>query len=302
MSKIQYINKRFAKSTLAIIEQAGSILDEYSRQGFVITLRQLYYQFVARDLIPNTHGADKRLGSIVGDARLAGMLDWEHIQDRTRSLEKRSCWNDPADVIDSAAVWYGKELWVGCDHKPEVWIEKDALVGVIEDTCEKWDVPYFSCRGYASTTAMFEAGQRLRRYQRNGQTPIIIHLGDHDPSGIDMTRDIEDRLEMFTGGPVRVDRIALNYDQIEEFSPPPNPTKFTDPRSESYMEEFGEDSWELDALEPRDMNALIETAIRGVVDIDIWNRNHQEQEQERKQLKDAGVQWEDITESFGLGE
>jgi len=157
----------------------------------------------------------------------------------------------------SAADSYGIDPWRGRAYRPEVWIEKDALVGVIEDTCTELDVPFFSCRGYTSQSEMWRASQRMRAHVKNKQKPIVIHFGDHDPSGIDMTRNITDRLAMFVGCEVPVIRAALNEDQIDKYNPPPNPAKMTDSRFRSYADLYGTKSWELDALTPQVINALV---------------------------------------------
>jgi hypothetical protein len=199
MPKICYIAKRFNAEHQGLITLANSIIEDYHAQGYDLTLRQVYYQMVARDVIPNTMQSYKRLGGIIDDARLAGLIDWTAIVDRTRNLRSLSHWEDPAEIISSAASSYRIDKWANQSYRPEVWVEKDALVGVIGQVCERWDVPYFSCRGYTSSSEMWAASQRLKRHARKGQTPIIFHLGDHDPSGKDMTRDITSRLELFMG-------------------------------------------------------------------------------------------------------
>lgn len=103
---------------------------------------------------------------------------------------------------------------------------------------------------------MHSAAKRFEGYVYQGISPVIIHLGDHDPSGIDMTRDIIDRMDIFEAG-VGVERIALNMDQIELYNPPKNPAKLSDTRAKGYIEKFGSSSYELDALEPRVIRDLI---------------------------------------------
>ena len=266
MPKIQYIRKRFSKSSLNIINQANNIIVEYEEQGFSLTLRQLYYQFVSRDFIANKQTEYKRIGSIVNDARLAGLIDWYSIEDRTRNLEALSHWCNPSDIVQTCINQYRIDKWENQKYWLEVWIEKDALTGIIQDICHKHDVPYFSCRGYTSQSEMWTASQRLLHHaQENDQIPVIIHLGDHDPSGIDMTRDIMDRLNLFSldfrGEGARVKRIALNMDQVEQYKPSPNPAKTTDSRYQAYIMEYGGDSWELDALEPGVIVGLIDKTI-----------------------------------------
>lgn len=288
MPKILYIQKSFRESSLAIIMKANEIIQKYAEQGFDLTLRQLYYQFVARDIIRNTQKEYNRLGAIINDARLAGLIDWESIVDRTRGLRALSHWNSPSEILLTCSKQYTRNLWAGQNVTPEVWIEKDALVGVIEGVCSAWDVPFLSCRGYVSQSEMWGAGRRLAKRTN----PIIIHLGDHDPSGIDMTRDIRDRLDMFAGN-VTVDRIALTMDQVEENGPPPNPTKLTDSRANDYIAMYGSDSWELDALEPALLERLIEEKIKSIVDMDLFNDEKERQKKERQQLKAVADNWKE---------
>lgn len=283
MPKIAYETHTFKPDTVAIIERANEIIEEYQRQGFDLTLRQLYYQHVARGLILNNDREYKRLGSIINDARMAGLIDWEHIVDRTRYIRQNSHWDSPADIVNSCARQFQYDKWEDQPNRVEVWIEKDALVGVIEGVCKELDVPHFSCRGYTSQSEMWAAAQRLRGYSEAGQTPYILHLGDHDPSGIDMTRDIMGRLETFLGD-VEVQRLALNMDQVEEHQPPPNPAKITDSRSDSYIEQFGEESWELDALEPQVIVGLVRSAIVELRDEALWAAQVRREGEARQRL------------------
>lgn len=292
MPKIKYQDRNFQADSAKIVEQCNTIIAEYDAQGFVLTLRQLYYQLVTRDIIANKQSEYKRIGSIVNDARLAGVIDWLAIEDRTRNLRSRSHWNTPGDIISSAAASFHMDLWEDQDYRPEVWIEKDALVGVIEQVCEEYDVPYFSCRGYTSQSEMWVASQRIKKNSFT-QTPIIFHFGDHDPSGKDMTRDIVERLKLFMGG-VELERLALNMDQVEQYHPPPNPAKTTDSRYQTYIAEFGEESWELDALEPAVLADLIRGALDELIDQDLLNEKRDEIEKHREMLTLAAKDWKKI--------
>lgn len=295
MPKIAYIDKKFSSEHLRIVDQANAICNQYAAMGFTLTLRQLYYQFVSRALIPNKDTEYKRLGGIINDARLAGLIDWNHLEDRTRNLRSLSHWTTPGSIMQSAASSYKVDRWRGQDCRPEVWIEKDALIGVIEGVCEANDVPYFSCRGYTSQSEVWGAGQRLIGYARRGYEPIILHLGDHDPSGIDMTRDITDRLNLFTAHEgVEVKRLALNFDQVETYQPPPNPAKMTDSRFQGYMEIHGDESWELDALEPTVIAALIQDAIDSIRDQDRWDEVEREEEEAKALLEAASRRWDEV--------
>lgn len=283
MPKVRYQRIRFAQRSLEIIEKANEIIAEYEAQGFNLTLRQLYYQFVSRGFIPNSQKEYSKLGSIINDARLAGMVDWDSITDRTRFVRRQSHWDGAKDILKSAAASFHVDMWETQCVRPEVWIEKDALVGVIQGVCEEYDVPYLSCRGYTSQSEMWGSAQRMRQtLEREKKAVVILHFGDHDPSGIDMSRDIRDRLSVFTGVPVMheefdggkrayFERLALNMPQVETYNPPPNPAKMTDSRYAGYIVEHGHESWELDALEPSVIVDLIRGSLTKLIDVKAWN-------------------------------
>ena len=290
MPRICYVEKRISADKRLIIEQADEIVGEYEAQGFDLTLRQLYYQFVARDLIANKQSEYKRLGGIINDARLAGLIDWNSITDRTRNLRSNAHWADVSDIIGACANQFRLDLWADQPEYVEAWIEKDALVGVLESACADEDVPYFSCRGYTSQSEVWGAAMRLVDKVRAGKRVTILHLGDHDPSGIDMTRDIQDRLDLFmlhhTHSSATVKRIALNMDQVEEHGPPPNPAKMTDSRFAQYLRDYGDESWELDALDPTTLTTLIQSEIHALRDDDLWAESVEEQDAGRARLRE----------------
>ena len=278
MPKIAYINKNFADRTLVLIEACNRIIGQYRAQGYDLTLRQLYYQLVARNTIANKQSEYKRLSSILTDARLAGLVDWKAIVDRMRNLQGVTHWGCPRDIMDAAYRGYALDKWLRQPNRVEVWVEKDALSSVIAKACRPLDVDYFSCRGYVSISEMWRAARRLADYiEVNEQEVTIFHLGDHDPSGMDMTRDIEERLSLLSGHSIWVERIALNQDQIRQYSPPPNPTKLTDARAGGYVAKYGNDSWELDALEPSVIVGVIEDAILPLRDDQLWDEAVAEQ-------------------------
>lgn len=266
MPKVCYIEKKFNKASLQKIEWINSVIERYKYQGLELTLRQVYYQLVAKDLIENTERSYKNIGTLVSEARLAGLIDWNAIVDRTRGLRRNSHFSHPSEVISAARFSYMLDRWENQPNYVEVWIEKDALVGIVSRAASPLDVPYFSCRGYTSQSEMWIAAQRFRN-QQSKKKRIIIHLGDHDPSGIDMTRDIQDRLNLF-GANVQVKRVALTMEQIEAYNPPPNPAKITDSRAKDYIEKYGNESWELDALEPQVIIDLIRDEIEMLINYD----------------------------------
>lgn len=286
MPRICYVSKRFSPESQRIISNANLIIDEYVAAGYRLTLRQLYYQFVSRDLLSNTVQNYKRLGSVVNDARLAGLIDWDAIEDRTRNLETLAHWESPADIVEACSHQFRVDRWANQSFRVEVWIEKEALAGVFERICQEYDVPYLCCRGYTSQSEMWSAAMRLKTHQASGQKCVILHFGDHDPSGIDMSRDISDRLRVF-GARINFKRIALTMEQIEEHRPPPNPAKETDSRFADYQSEFGDESWELDALDPKTLHDLLSDELKELIDEDAWEESERNQTEGRKRLSDV---------------
>lgn len=270
--KQAFVEHKFSVESKSTIGTVNKILDEYRAQGFRLSLRQLYYQLVSRDFIPNNLRSYKNLGNLVSDARQAGLVDWEIIEDRGRSTVSPSHWSNPGSIIRSAANSFHIDKWKDQPWHIEVMVEKDALSGVLEPVCSRLDIGITANKGYSSSSTMYEIGQRLEKKCVDGKKICIIYLGDHDPSGIDMTRDVRDRLDMFSRSSVsEVVRIALNYDQIELWNPPENPAKETDARFAAYAAEFGESSWELDAVEPAQLARLVTEAVEERRDQELWD-------------------------------
>jgi hypothetical protein len=303
MPKICYTEKKFGAVSEMLIQIANAAITSYAEQGFNLTLRQLYYYFVANDKLPpswadpatgsvNNERSYKKLGDIIADGRLAGLVDWNAIEDRTRHERHLSHWDNPGGVISSAASSYHRDLWINQPKRVFCAVEKDALVDVIGQACEPFDVPYLSCRGYVSASMMWRWAQTLGEY---GQEAVILHLGDHDPSGCDMTRDITDRLNLFCEHDgvelPEIRRIALTMAQVHDHNPPPNPTKVTDSRAAGYIEKFGHECWELDALQPQLLVALIQEHIKDVMDEEQFDEDKAVQESERRALKKAAKHW-----------
>jgi len=290
--KISYQNIRIGKSGLQLIEHVNRIIDEYRAAGYTLTLRQVYYQLVAGAIIENTEKSYKNIGNLINNGRLAGYIDWSAIEDRTREVRSQPTWDSPAQILQEAARQYQRNLWETQDNYLEVWVEKDALVAIVEESASRFNSLCFACRGYASQTAMHDAALRFIEKTEQGKDCILIYLGDHDPSGLDMTRDINERLAGF-GAIVDVRRIALNRDQIDLYRPPVNPAKVTDTRVKEYIAKHGNHSWELDALKPEVIDALIADAIEINLDQKRFNLALERQEVERQALQAAIVAQED---------
>lgn len=288
MVKQAYITRTFYQKSLDLIEQANTILEEFQERGHTLSLRQLYYQFVARDLLPNKKQSYDRLGDVMSNARLAGLVDWDLIVDRGRILHELAHDASPADALRSVADYYHRDYWADQDWRPEVWVEKEALVEVIGQVCEPLDVPYIAVKGYTSQSTMRERARHLARYaQARGQRPIVFYLGDHDPSGVDMSRDIQDRVNRFAEAELPLRRLALNWDQIQTYRPPPNHIKEGDVRSAAYQAQYGNECWELDALSPEVISGLVEIAINSVRDPVQWAATERREATERARLQEV---------------
>lgn len=300
MPKICYVEKNFRSDSLALIDKINSVIEEYEAQGYSLTLRQCYYQLVARGIIPNNERSYKNTGNLINDARLAGLIDWHSIEDRTRNLQRLSHWDSPKSIIESASYQYRKDIWENQDYYVEVWVEKEALANVVGRVADELDVPYFCCRGYVSQSEMWSAAQRFIAKQEAGKDVVLIHLGDHDPSGIDMSRDIEERLVLFGVDTFMFNfrRIALNMEQIEEFAPPPNPAKLTDSRCGSYISKYGDESWELDALEPKVIHDLITNNVTEFWDYEEVLKVRARVESEKEVMESVANDWDKIYNEY----
>lgn len=297
MSKIKYTEWNPKQASLDLVYMANDIINEYDAAGYTLTLRQLYYQFVARDLIENTERSYKNLGSIITKARLAGLISWEAIEDRNRT--HNSFWYDEDETspVKDLPGFIRYDQWARQETYVEVWVEKEALGNVVERACKPLLVPHLSCKGYLSASEAWRAGQRFAEKLAEGKQCRLIHLGDHDPSGIDMTRDNEDRIDLFTGfGGVEISRIALNMDQVQQYKPPTNPAKLKDSRAKEYIKKYGRSSWELDALEPSVLETLITNEVEQYIDRDLWDDTIIEQEQTRDLLRKVYNNWDVVRE------
>jgi len=312
MAKIAYTQKNFGAKSLIVIDQANLIINDFAAKGMDLTLRQLYYQFVALgeegmanlgfpvvDGTRNNMRSYKRLGGIVNDARMAGHIDWNSIIDRTRNLNKLNTFSDPGEIIDNCVYWFRLDRWADQPNYLEVWIEKEALIGVIQQPAQSNHVPFYACKGYVSQSEMWRAGagRIADKIYNKDQDAIIIHLGDHDPSGIDMARDIEDRFRTFLprgcSSRFKIHRIALNMDQVELYNPPPNPAKLSDSRASDYVSAYGTESWELDALDPLMMRSLIEDTIESYKDQDAWTKTVEKENEYKATLRHLASTWDD---------
>lgn len=263
-------------SKLIIID---NILEDYMREGYRLTLRQVYYQLVSKNIIPNNEKEYKKLSKLLKEGRMSERIDWSAVEDRGRQPHLLYSVDNIAHALEDTVDQYRLDRQKGQDVYIEVWVEKDALSNIMRRITDKYHIRLMVNKGYSSCSAMYDAAKRIKR---SYSPAIIFYLGDHDPSGIDMVRDIENRFREFgldanvtdeipeLEDQVSINRIALTMDQIKEYDPPPNPTKITDPRADNYIALYGKTCWELDALPPQTLIKIAKKAIEGVIDIDLF--------------------------------
>lgn len=267
-----------------MLEKICKIIDEYKEAGYLLTLRQLYYQLVSRDIIPNKVSEYSKLSTLLVKGRMAGIIDWDSIEDRIRKPYIPYYVKNVADALDDTVSQYRLNRQSNQDVYIELWVEKDALSGVLRRITSEYHINLMVNRGYSSCTAMYDAYKRILVQESNGKKCYILYLGDHDPSGLDMIRDIRERLSEFGVDP-EVRQIGLTREQIDKYNPPPNPAKLTDPRAKWYIEINGNTSWEVDALTPEVLHKLVRKHIEGLIDKEKFNNKLKKEERDKKILE-----------------
>ena len=265
MAKEKFRQVRFSKANVIMLGQINSILEEYANDGLVLTLRQCYYQLVSRDIIPNTQREYAKLSALLTNGRMGGVVDWDLIEDRVRRPRLPYYADDIKDALKDMTNQYRLDRMTGQKKYIEIWIEKDALSNVVYRVTSEYHIRLMVNRGYSSCSAMHDAYNRFLENAAKHEEAMIIYMGDHDPSGLDMIRDIDERMNEF-GSALSVKQIALTMKQIKQFDSPENPAKITDPRAKTYIKEFGKKSWELDALPPKELDSILRKSIESNID------------------------------------
>jgi hypothetical protein len=276
-------------ATMAYVSKVITIIEAFAKQGYRLTLRQLYYQLVAGGVIPNRKQEYAKLSDVLTNARMAGLVDWEAIEDRVRVPKMHPEWDNIADLVASACASYRLPRWQDQEYYVELWTEKDAIAGILKPITERYHITLVVNRGYSSATAMYDASKRFTEadpHGGEGKCCVLLYLGDHDPSGLDMDRDIQERLCEF-GAHVMYRRIGLTWKQIEKYKPPPNPAKISDPRAVDYIKKYGKSSWEVDSLPPDVLNKLVEEAILERLDQEKYAAWIEKEVKDKIALRDA---------------
>jgi hypothetical protein len=282
-----------------IIAHVNKILSEYTMR---LTLRQVYYRLVANFGLPNTRSNYNCLSAQLVKARENNDVNEDRIEDRTRGfLGGDGGYHSPDRFAESYKSWflkawdsYTRNLWQDQNQFVIVWVEKDALSRVISDVADNWRVITAPSKGYASYTFIKSAIDKLPSGDKN---IMILHFGDHDPSGIDMTRDLGYRFQRYAPDKrIEIRRCALTFEQVKQYNLDPNPVKQADTRSEIYRTMYGESCWELDAIEPNELQRLVLQAIELYIDKDQWQASVQQEADDKEELKEQFEKYREALE------
>ena len=269
--------KRHAR-TEKLIEAAREIL----RNQNPMTVRQVYYQLVSRQVTENRKSQYSRVSKALVSARKEGIIPWAWIEDRLRRPRCVSTWSGMAEFAVDAAAAYRRGIWPTQPGYFETWLEKDALSGIFEDTLNPYRVTLNVGRGYDGWDSIHGAAQRMGR----GKGMTILYFGDFDPSGEDMAASLGKRLAFFGCEPVII-KCALTYEDIERYGLPPNFTKRSDTRRAAFVKKYGDVSVELDALPADVLRERIVSAVEERLDLDALDEVKRIEVAEQAKLVEA---------------
>ncbi len=283
--KEKFIERKFYSKSRQLLTHILGMVDKYTAEGYKLTSRQICYQLLTKNIIAGSEFG--KIETLINNARLTGLIDWDAIEDRSREMIRNSHWDSPKDILLSCSRQFEIDKWATQPNYIEVMVEKQALAGILIPVCGRLDIPFTANIGYISSATLYEASKRFLARINQGKPCFVIHLGDHDPSGLDMTRDISERLNMFVRSVngIYVDRIALNIDQVTKLKLPPNPAKKTDARAKSYISKFGSSSWELDAIEPKELIRLVTDSVLKLRDEKLWSIEVEREQRMIEELK-----------------
>lgn len=289
--KISGISHLWQTTAEELFSQIDEVVDYYISVGIKLTNRQLYYQLVGKDLITNADEVYKKVCVFLTDVRYAGLIDWEAIEDKEREPHKHGEWSNIKSLVQSAIYSYRLPRWDDQEYYLEMYCEKKAGINVLQPIADEYHIYFGFNKGYSSASAMYDLAKRIMEQIENSKMVIILYFGDHDASGLDMIRDINERItEFLVEGeyPVKPDfkviPVALTMEQIKKYNPPPNPAKITDPRAKWYIEKFGEESWELDSIDAMELRRIAENSILRYIDIEKYNAWVKRETREKKLL------------------
>lgn len=328
--------KYWEEDKSVIINAILSTVRRYENMGYTLTLRQLYYQLVATNAMPNDQACYSKLSTLLDDCRYSGIVDWDSIEDRGRVPHTPYYEDSVADSLRRTLLSYKLDRRIGQKNYVELWTEKDAISNIMKDSVRDYTITVGINKGFASSTAIYNAYRRFVDEILEGRKVTVLYFGDHDPSGLSMITDIRYRLELMMSKGDYTDklfrlveaeelvRLAEKYDlfdlayeanesgdketfaqymalglikdrfeirhigltkeQITKFNLPSNPAKLSDPRAKAYVAEHGDVSWEVDALNPKDIVSIVKDALTDLLDSEAYNKILPKEDSDRELL------------------
>ncbi len=289
----QYVTRTKMKGeTKELLDQIVAIADIYMEKGRDMTVRQMFYQLVSRNIIENAESQYRRTVRILTLARDQGYIPWELIVDTARQSHMPPEFEGKLDLVQAALDSYRLERWKDQEYYVEVMLEKSALYGVLKPVTYDYHIRLSPNRGYDSTSEIRNAAQRFIAAAGEDKKCVLLYLGDHDSSGKDMERDLRRRLAKYGADNVHVIMIALTGEQIERYQLPPQAGKTSDPRARGYITKHGRNTWELDALPPDVLVQIVRDAIEGdsvveggLIDMEEYNSVIEKEERDKESLQ-----------------
>jgi hypothetical protein len=273
-----------SKSTLKLIEAMKAIAEE----AHPITGRGIGYKLFAAGYIGGMNEMNKVYRALT-IAREEGAIPWGWIVDETRELELVSTWRNPSRCADG--FFYRRDLWQTQRHTVEVWSEKGTIRGVLWPVLSRLGVGLRVFHGFTSATSAWDISN-----PGNDDRPLVaLYIGDWDPSGLCMSEhDLPERIKEYEGDHVRLRRIALTAEQTGPLPSFSVETKSRDPRYKWFKQNYGDQCWELDAMDPRQLRDLVEAEINALIDRDLWEQQETHQEREKKSIESLLRWWANV--------
>jgi len=280
------------RRTVDLIESCSELLREIQPAS----VRAVCYQlFVAGKIDSMAKSNTQRVSRLLTTAREEGIIPWEWIVDETREVEQKNTWADPQRFARTITRAYRKDKWAAQPVRVEMWSEKGTVRGTLGPVLDEYEVAFRVMHGFASATAIHDAAETVRADQRK---LVILYVGDWDPSGLNMSeKDVPSRLREYVkktpGGKCswKIERIALTQEDTEDLPLFAAETKIKDPRYQWFVEEYGEDCWELDAMSPTDLRDRVKDRIEDLLDRATWDRYVTAEALEQESITNAVKSW-----------
>jgi hypothetical protein len=264
-----------------------------------MTIRQLFYRMVSQHLLENSKLDYQRLSRFMTKAREDGRCDYDHIVDRSRPTYEKSVWKDPSGYAETVKHAYHKDYWAMQPRYCEIWAEKDAIVGSIEDLTRDLGVTLRVGRGFLSATRVNDIAQHFACIEK---PKTVFYLGDHDPSGQEIEasafQKVQDRLfeiacdrNDYSHTMLEVERLAIHKSDIADYDLPPLKIKDSDSRAAKFRKKHGARCVELDALPPTELRRRIKEAVEYQLDLQLWQRALEIEEVELRSVTEFAERW-----------